>query len=474
MKENKKKSYIKRVFLSFVLMLITSLSAFSQQSLWVGQSYTFDVTSSVMGITTNMSWSTNGGYLSLSGSGLYRVITVTQYFSGTATVTCEWDYKLTSSGSYTHTKRQITISCRDNPVSISPTSLTMAPGETKYVSYRHQYDNQYTSAANAYFQSSDPSICTVSSSGEVVAKKAGTAYINVYSKISSKTSENSYCRVTVEEKQPTGVSLSQSSLSIAEGSTAQLKATVTPSGASTSLSWSSSNSDVAKVSSTGVVTGVSSGTATIKVTTTNGYSASCQVTVTPQPSSVALPSTLTITEGTTATLKPTLSPSNATTTYTWSSANPKIATVSSNGVVSGIAEGITDITVTTSNGKSAVCKVTVKEPAEPISVKLDRDYIQIATGYYIYLSPILEPADAATTYTWTSSDTSIANVSTSGSVRGLKEGEVTITVETQNGLSSACKVEIVTPTKQTEYTKVSPKVTLLKSLINKSLEQTVK
>lgn len=264
-----------KTFLSFVFVILASLSTFAQQTLWVGQSYTFDVSSSVMGITANMSWSTNGGYLSLSGSGFYRTITVTQYFSGTATVTCEWDYKLTGNGSYTHTKRQVTISCRDNQVSISPTSMTMSPGETRYVSYRHQYDNQYTSAANAYFQSSDPSICTVSSSGEVTAKNPGTTYINVYSKISS---VSPYCRVTVENVTPTSVSI-PSTMSMTVGEQKTLSASVYPTNAQTGINWKTSNSEIASVSSTGTVTALKHGTAQITATTDNGLSSTCNVTV---------------------------------------------------------------------------------------------------------------------------------------------------------------------------------------------------
>lgn len=264
----------KKTFLSFIFVILASLSTFAQQTLWVGQSYTFDVSSSVMGITANMSWSTSGGYLSLSGSGFYRTITVTQYFSGTATVTCEWDYKLTGSGSYTHTKRQVTISCRDNQVSISPTSMTMSPGETRYVSYRHQYDNQYTSAANAYFQSSDPSICTVTSSGEVIAKKAGTAYINIYSKISS---VSPYCKVTVRQVEPTTVSL-PSKIAMTAGDTRTLTPTLSPSYAQTSFTWSTSNHQIATVSN-GVVTAKKSGSTTITVKTSNGLTASTTVNV---------------------------------------------------------------------------------------------------------------------------------------------------------------------------------------------------
>ena len=266
---------IKKVLLSIVLAIMTSFTSYGQQPLWVGQSYTFDVSSYVIGITTNMSWSTSGGYLSLSGSGLYRTITVTQYFSGTATVTCEWDYKLTSNGSYTHTKRQIAISCRDNQVSISPTSMTMSPGDEKYVSYRHQYDNQYVSAANAYFQSSNTSVCTVSSSGKVIAKNPGTAYITVYSNVSS---VSPYCRVTVENIKPTSISI-PSSLSMTAGEQKVLTASVYPSNAKTSISWITSNSAIATVSSDGTISALKHGTVQITATTDNGLSSSCNVTV---------------------------------------------------------------------------------------------------------------------------------------------------------------------------------------------------
>ncbi len=222
-----------------------------------------------------MSWSTSGGYLSLSGSGLYRTITVTQYFSGTATVTCEWDYKLTGNGSYTHTKRQVTISCRDNQIFISPTSMTLTPGESRHVSYRHQYDNQYTSAANAYFQSSDPSICTISSSGEVIAKSPGTTYINVYSKVSS---VSPYCIVTVKRVEPTSVSL-PNSIEMTAGETRTLTPTVYPSNAQTSYSWTSSDTQVASISSSGTISAKKHGTTTITVKTSNGLSSSCTLTV---------------------------------------------------------------------------------------------------------------------------------------------------------------------------------------------------
>ncbi|MDE7335980.1 MAG: Ig-like domain-containing protein, partial [Muribaculaceae bacterium] len=267
---------IKKALLSFGLVILSTLAVNAQQSLWVGQSYTFDVSSSVMGITANMSWSTSGGYLSLSGSGFYRTITVTQYFSGEATVTCEWDYRLTGSGSYTHTKRQVRIKCRDNQVSIYPTSITMAQGETQYVTYSHQYDNQYTYSADAYFQSTNPSIVSVNQhTGELKALKEGVAYINVYSKISSTTPT---CKVIVQKVNPTAINI-PASLSLEVGETKNLNAVLTPSNAISNLTWHSNDNSISTVTQKGEVTGVHHGNSVITVSTENGLSAKCNVSV---------------------------------------------------------------------------------------------------------------------------------------------------------------------------------------------------
>lgn len=88
---------------------------------------------------------------------------------------------------------------------------------------------------------------------------------------------------TAETVHPTGVSVSPSTASVEAGSTVQLTETVTPSNATDkSVSWSSSNTAVATVDSSGLVTGVAAGSATITATTNDGgFTASCAVTVTP-------------------------------------------------------------------------------------------------------------------------------------------------------------------------------------------------
>ncbi len=162
---------------------------------WVGETTRCDATSSVIGSTSDISWSTNGGYFSLSGSGFYRDVKVTQYFSGSATVTCSWKYRLTSSSQWTSTSKTWTFTCKDNPASVSPSTLSLKVDDSYQLSYSHTYTNSYTSAANAYF-STNSTCVTVTSNGYVTAVSPGTAYVTLYSKISANSPS---CLVTVTE-----------------------------------------------------------------------------------------------------------------------------------------------------------------------------------------------------------------------------------------------------------------------------------
>lgn len=372
MKVINNKTYFVRILsctrkILFFAILIAGLSLSpklsAQKSMWVGETYKCDATSAVMGLTSDVSWTTNGGYLSLSGSGFYRNVTVTQYFGGSATVKCSWKYRLYSGDTWKTQSKSWTITCNENPVSISPTNLTLAPGETAYVSYSHKYSNSYTSAANAYFSSSNSNIATVSSSGLVTAVSEGTTYINVYSKISN-AANAPYCTVTVKKTSPTGVSL-PSSLSLIVGETKTLTPTVTPSGASTSLTWRSDDSSIASVSSSGRVTGVKAGTTKVWVTTAvGGYSDWCNITVKNPPvapTKVTMKSSLSLYTGFSYTLVPTLQPDNAETTYTWKSDDTSVAMVSTKGKVTAKKEGKAIITVTTQNGLTATCEITVSK-----------------------------------------------------------------------------------------------------------------
>ena len=247
---------------------------------------------------------------------------------------------------------------------------------------------------------------------------------------------------------PTSVALNNTTLTLDTGKTANLKATVYPSNAANKkCTWSSSNTRVATVDGNGKVTAKQVGTATITVKTANGKTASCNVTVQAVPTSVSLNKTsLTLDVSKSYTLTKTVSPSNAVTSYTWSSSNTRVATVDGNGKVTAKKAGTATITVKTANGKTASCNVTVQ--AVPTSVSLNKTSLTLDVSKSYTLAKTVSPSNAVTSYTWSSSNTSVATVDGNGKVTAKASGTATITVKTSNGKTATCKVTVSLPAPQ--------------------------
>ena len=243
-------------------------------------------------------------------------------------------------------------------VTLSQTEAMLAVGET--VTLKATITPDYASD-KVTWSSSDEAVATVKD-GVVTAKGEGTATITVSSVDGT---QSATCAVTVDTP-VTGVSLSQTSATLQFGETLALTATVAPANATNkSVTWSSSNQDVATVDESGVVTAKTSGTATITAATAvSGKKATCTVTVTHiVVTGVSLSQTAaTLEAGETLTLTATITPANA--SYkgvTWSSSNEAVATVK-DGVVTANAPGTATVTVTTDDGgKKATCKVTVND-----------------------------------------------------------------------------------------------------------------
>ncbi|MDR1068760.1 MAG: Ig-like domain-containing protein, partial [Clostridiales Family XIII bacterium] len=301
--------------------------------------------------------------------------------------------------------------------------------------------------------SSNTAVATVSTSGVVTGKSAGSATITAKTADGSKTATT---KITVNPVAVTGVSLSAAQVNINVGATQTLTATVSPSDAANkAVTWTSSDAAVAAVSTSGVVTGKAAGTATITVKTTDGSkTATCAVTVkavTVSVSSVSLPATAAVNVGSTVTLTPTVSPQDATNkTVTWTSSDTAIATVSSSGVVTGKIAGSATITVKTADGsKTAATKITVN-PIAVTGVSLNTAQLSINVGVTATLTATVSPSNAGNkAVTWTSSNTAIATVGSNGVITGKAAGTATITVKTTDGGKTAtCKVTVnsVSPT----------------------------
>ena len=182
------------------------------------------------------------------------------------------------------------------------------------------------------------------------------------------TTTSSPVTVFVENVAVTGVMLSPDSASIGVGKTIRLISTVTPYNATNkNVIWNSSDTLVATVNESGLVTGVAEGSATITVTTVDGsYTGNSSLTVRTPVTGVSIsPSSASIYVDSTLQLSAMVEPSDATNkNVSWNSSNTSVATVSSSGLVTGIKESFSpvSITVTTEDGsKTATISVFVFE-----------------------------------------------------------------------------------------------------------------
>ena len=415
-------------------------------------------------------WSSDNSYVTVSDG------TITGTKPCTATVTAKSD-----DGGKTATC-QVRVIARNvsvSGISLDKTELSMIEGDTQALTATVSPSNATNQSVT--WTSNNESVATISYSGVVTAKSPGTATITVKTNDGGKTAT---CDVTVKAKvvSVTGVTLDKTSLTMTEGETQSLTATVTPDNATDkSLSWSSSNNSVATISSDGQVTAVSAGSATITVKTNDGgKTATCTVTVKAKVISVTGVSlnttSLTMTEGDTQTLTATVSPSNATDkSVTWSSSNTSVATVSSSGVVTAKSPGTATITVRTNDGgKTATCTVTVKAKVIPVTgISLNTSSMTMKVGETKALSATVTPSNATDkTVTWISSNTSVATVDSNGKVTAKSAGSTAISAKA-GSFTANCSVTVVVPVvsvslNKTELTLEKGKNATLTATINPS------
>ena len=156
-------------------------------------------------------------------------------------------------------------------------------------------------------------------------------------------------------------------------------------------------------------------------------------------------SSLTLDNGSQANLTATVLPSNTTSTVTsWSSSDTNVATVT-NGTVTAKAGGTTRITVTTNNGLSAYCDLTVATHATGVTISSSN--VVAAKDSVMKLTAVLTPSNTTDKVSsWSSSNTDVATVDTSGNVTAKAIGTATITVTTTNGLTASCTFTVTDKT----------------------------
>ena len=383
---------------------------------------------------TELSWtSADPKIASVSSDG-----TVTAIGPGTTAITAA------AAGGAITSKCVVTVLSPALAIKISDSRLSLEEGEEATIT-ASVFPSDATQSTLTW-RSDKPEVATVDQDGNVRAVKAGVAVITV--SVSETVFET--CTVTVVSR-VTGISFDVDELEILPGESHQLKVTVLPENASVpDVNWSSDNAKVAKVSDTGLVTGLSAGVATIHaVTRDGGKMATCLVKVGTPVSGISLSkssASMYVGDSPLA-LTAAITPSNASDkSVVWSSSDASVASVTAgsglDATVTPVAAGTATITVSTPDGKfSASCVLTVKQHVTGVSIS--KSSLTLYTGQTETLSAQVKPDDATDTrLTWSSSDKTVATVA-NGKVTALKAGSVQIRVTTfEGGFQDVCNLTV--------------------------------
>ena len=383
---------------------------------------------------TEVSWtSADPKIASVSSDG-----TVTAIGPGTTAITAA------AAGGAITSKCVVTVLSPALAIKISDSRLSLEEGEEATLT-ASVFPSDATQSTLTW-RSDKPEVATVDQDGNVRAVKAGVAVITV--SVSETVFET--CTVTVVSR-VTGISFDVDELEILPGESHQLKVTVLPENASVpDVNWSSDNAKVAKVSDTGLVTGLSAGEATIHaVTKDGGKMATCLVKVGTPVSGISLSkssASMYVGDSPLA-LTATITPSDASDkSVVWSSSDASVASVTAgsglDATVTPVAAGTATITVSTLEGKfSATCVLTVMQHVTGVSIS--KSSLTLYTGQTETLSAQVKPDDATDTrLTWSSSDKTVATVA-NGLVTALKAGSTQIRVTSfEGGFQDVCNLTV--------------------------------
>ena len=278
----------------------------------------------------------------------------------------------------------------------------------------------------------------------VTGRQVGT------SKVIARSDDGGYiasCEISVG-KGVERIELEPAELQLKKGDSQTLTASIFPADATCqTLHWGTSDSKVASVDEDGKVTAVGNGSATVFVSSSDGgYTAYCNVYVGTPLGSLSLdPGEYTLESiGSSFKIAPVFYPEDATDTeVSWTSADPKIASVSSDGTVTAIGPGTTAITAAAAGGTiTSKCVVTVLSPA--LAIKISDSRLSLEEGEEATLSASVFPSDATqSTLTWRSDKPEVATVDQNGNVRAVKAGVAVITVSVSETVFETCTVTVV-------------------------------
>jgi uncharacterized protein YjdB len=327
-------------------------------------------------------------------------------------------------------------------VLVSPSSQFLTPGQTALL----QVDvvdstGQPLPGRTVLWSTSDPSVATVTSTGQVTGIATGGAFILAMSEGKRDSAD-----VTVGPPPVNAVVVSPAQAAVVMGRTLQLTTTVLDAqGQPLSgrlLTYSSGNPAVATVSPTGLVTGVAVGSTQI-VVSSQGIADTATVSVVPVPVTTVTitPSAPVLTVGQTIGLTATATSSDGSALLgrpvTWSSGTPAIATVSASGVVTGVSPGSAVVFAAIDGVVASVSVSVASLPVASVLIVPSGGTVQVGDTLFLTATP-LDANGAALTgrvTSWSSDNPTVATVGSAGQVAAVAQGtaSITATIEGKTG-----------------------------------------
>ena len=421
-----------------IIPIPTALTITGATSVSYGQNIVLTAVASPTGANSTVTWSTsNSSVATVDVNGR-----VTGIAEGSATITAT--SIVSASIQATH---QITVTDAKS-ITLNPTTLSLNIGANQTIIATVIAAS--LTDKSVIWTSGNTAIATVDQTGKVTGVAAGST--TIVAKLTADNSVQAQATVTVAAAPLPAISLSPTSASVSVGATKTITATVTNT-TNTAVTWTTSSSTIATVSTGGVVTGKATGTATITATSVanNSVKATCTITVI----AAALPTlTVTPTSGTIYVGEPlqiTATVTNHTNTaVTWTTSSSTIATVSTTGVVTGKAAGTATITATSAANTTVKKTISITVKARPsgtiiLSASPAASLKVAATGYQIYVSDTAGTSLSRLDCTFITSDASVATVSSYGTINALKVGSVVITAIHSKGTGTIA-IAVVTST----------------------------
>jgi uncharacterized protein YjdB len=391
----------------------------------------------------NVAWSSsNADVATVSGTGLVTGVT-----SGFAFITAE------SSGS-SATATITVLSTPASAVTVNLPSGSFSVGQTMQATATvTDVSGSVLTGRPIAWQSSNPSIATVNSSGLVAGVAVGNVTISaIVDAVVGRAS------LSVVNAVPTSLSIVPASVSLNAGQTTTLSARELDQSGKTianhKVTWSTSNPAVASLSDS-VVHAVAQGSATISASV-DGLQATAAITVgaTPAASLTVSPTSLSLVAGSasqiTATAKDASGNVLVNRAASWTSSNSAVAAVSPTGLVTGVGGGSAVVTATV-DGLVASTSVTVSAPSsgQVASIEVTLNSESLAVGQTTHAAYILRDANGNLLtnrfVTWASSPRTVASISGDGTVSAMSAGTSSIIATAEDGVSGAASVTVDAP-----------------------------